>query len=227
MVQNRQKSVFSVFSKKNIKMFQIFLRIWIHLVFFKKNEKKWNFTFLCNKWSRSVTNFFIFFKFFAKKHSDLTFLCPKHMYATHDQKKARPPRGWMQLMVTFNIKKTITCRVRLVEAPPFWGFRLNIKNVKKFCFFEKFSKKKQFYSHSWKKLEHFDTLLGKNWKNFFWPFWTIFYIKMSKNRVFFLKIFQKKKRFYAHLWKNLEHFDTLLGENWKKHFFDHFGPFFT
>ena len=66
-----------------------------------------------------------FFKiFFAKKHSDLTFLCPKNMYATHDQKKERPPRGWMQLMVTFNIKNTITCRVRLVEAPPFWGFRL-------------------------------------------------------------------------------------------------------
>ena len=118
-----KKWVFQFFSKKNIKMFQIFLRIWIHLVFSKKMKKNEILPFyVINGPDPSQNLIFLFFlKKICQKTQVLTFLCPKNMYATHDQKKARPPRGWMQLMVTFNIKNTITCRVRLVEAPPFWG----------------------------------------------------------------------------------------------------------
>ena len=38
--------------------------------------------------------------------------------------KARPLKRRMQLIVTFNIKNTITWGLRLVVDPPFWGFRL-------------------------------------------------------------------------------------------------------
>ena len=38
--------------------------------------------------------------------------------------KARPSKRRMQLMVPFNIKNTITWRLRLVYAPPLWRLRL-------------------------------------------------------------------------------------------------------
>ena len=53
------------------------------------------------------------------------------------KKKARPPRWWMQLIVTFNIK-----------------------NVKKFCFFEKFSKKTVLFTF----VEKFGTFCYPSWK---------------------------------------------------------------